>query len=232
MENIWTYYEDYFNKIGKNKENIVHIPNFLEEQDRIEIMNFLNTKKDDPDFSGGKTITHQMLLSTNKKIADLVAKYEDNVYPIVQEYFCKKYDIKVKKIPWNPMHFVKWHDDMSSGLHSDCQYPNGDPLMKSNYFRLNITALIYPNDDYEGGEIGWPDYNLEIKPSAGDLVMFPANNSYLHYVNKVSSGVRYTMPMWYTFDFGFKIPTVNYQEGTSRYLWVNEGGDTSKMRSY
>ena len=30
--------------------------------------------------------------------------------------------------------------------------------------------------------------------------MFPGNNAYKHTVQKVESGVRYTMPSWYSFD--------------------------------
>jgi predicted 2-oxoglutarate/Fe(II)-dependent dioxygenase YbiX len=104
--------------------------------------------------------------------------------------------------------------------------------MKSNYYKLNITALIYPNDDYVGGEIGWPDYDLEIKPESGDMVMFPANNDYLHYVKEVVSGIRYTMPMWYTFDTQAPDIKMNYNPNDSKNLWVNEGEDTSNLRSY
>ena len=134
--------------------------------------------------------------------------------------------------PWNELHFIKWSPTMGSGLHSDCQYPNGDPLMKSNYYKLNITALIYPNDDYTGGHIQFPDYDLDIKPEAGDLVMFPANNYYNHIVTEVEEGIRYTMPIWWTFDNGAPERQMNYNPEDSKGLWVNEGEDTSHLRSY
>lgn len=228
----WAFYQDYFNKIGKSKENIVHVKNFLNELDKQKIVDFLNTHREDPEFSGGKIIDKKKAYLENKEVSDLMKKYEKMLYPIVQKYFCEKYNIKVKEHPWNELHFVKWRPEMSSQLHSDCQYPNGDPLMKSNYYKLNITALIYPNDDYVGGEIGWPDYDLEIKPESGDMVMFPANNDYLHYVKEVVSGIRYTMPMWYTFDTQAPDIKMNYNPNDSKNLWVNEGEDTSNLRSY
>lgn len=51
------------------------------------------------------------------------------------------------------------------------------------------SAIVYLNDDYEGGEVGFVDYGLEIKPKAGDLLIFPS--FYLHYANPVISGLKY-----------------------------------------
>ena len=229
---IWKYYAEDFNKIGKSADNIVHIKNFLEPDDLITINKYLETHREDPEFSGGKMIDFKKANSENKDVADMLIKYEKRIYDLVLENFCNKYNIAIKRKPWVELHFIKWSPGMGSGLHSDCQYPNGDPLMKSNYYKLNITALVYPNNSYLGGAIGWPDYDIEIKPEPGDLVIFPANNDYLHYVKDVEEGVRYTMPIWYTFDNDAPEKEMNYDPEASKNLWLNEGEDTSKLRSY
>lgn len=55
-------------------------------------------------------------------------------------------------------------------------------------------AVIYLNDDYEGGEINFPTLNLSIKPTKGSILYWPG---YLpHSVSPVKSGVRYTMPIF------------------------------------
>lgn len=229
---IWSYYQNYFDRIGKSKDNIVHINNFMTKDEIDIVMEYIDKYKDDPEFSGGKTLTIKKIYDENLPLFDIISNYADKVYNLIQENYCKKYNIKVRRLPWNPFHIVKWKPEMSSGLHSDCQYPDGSPLIKSNYFKLNITALIYPNDDYVGGEIGWPDYDLEIKPKAGDMVLFPANNYYLHYVNNVVSGLRFTLPTWYTFDIGMEVPNLEYNSEASKNLWVNEGEDSSHLRQY
>ena len=38
-----------------------------------------------------------------------------------------------------------------------------------------LTAIIYINDNYIGGEITFPHNNLSIKPKAGTLIIFPSN---------------------------------------------------------
>jgi hypothetical protein len=229
---VWAYYQNYFDKIGKSKDNIIHVNNFMSQDEINMTMEYINKYRDDTEFSGGKTITIKKINQENPELFKIITKYGHRVYDLIKENYCKKYDIKVKEFPWNPFHIVKWQPEMSSGLHSDCQYPDGSPLIKSNYFKLNITALIYPNDDYVGGEIGWPDYDLEIKPKAGDMVLFPANNYYLHYVNNVVSGLRFTLPTWYTFDIGMEVPNLEYNSEASKNLWVNEGEDSSHLRQY
>ena len=57
-----------------------------------------------------------------------------------------------------------------------------------------FTAIIYLNDDYEGGELNFPESAITINPPAGSLIVWPG---YLtHSVSPVVSGTRYTMPIF------------------------------------
>ena len=51
-------------------------------------------------------------------------------------------------------------------------------------------VIIYFNDDYEGGEIEYPQYNFSYKPKAGDIVFHDVKN--IHAVVRVKSGYRFT----------------------------------------
>jgi hypothetical protein len=62
---------------------------------------------------------------------------------------------------------------------------------------VTIAALIYLNDDYEGGELYFSEYDILIKPKYGDLIIFPCH--FLHEVKKVLLSDRYTLPLFYTF---------------------------------
>jgi hypothetical protein len=56
------------------------------------------------------------------------------------------------------------------------------------------TAIIYLNDNYEGGELNFPDLDLVIKPLKGSVMLWPG---YLtHSISTVTSGTRYTMPVF------------------------------------
>jgi hypothetical protein len=60
---------------------------------------------------------------------------------------------------------------------------------KSSFSFPRYAFLIYFNDNYEGGEICYPEYDFCYKPKAGDLVAH--NIKAIHAVKKVKSGDRY-----------------------------------------
>ena len=51
--------------------------------------------------------------------------------------------------------------------------------------------VFYLNNDFNGGELYYPDYDLTITPEPGMLVLHPGD--ILHGVNQVTSGVRHNM---------------------------------------
>lgn len=81
----------------------------------------------------------------------------------------------------------------------DMQHPHAD---EDNGFEWRkFGCVLYLNEDYEGGNIYFPNQNLSIKPKANTLVFFPGNREYLHGVNPVTSGIRYTLSTFWTYEF-------------------------------
>lgn len=62
--------------------------------------------------------------------------------------------------------------------------------------KRSISVLIYLNDDYEGGELEFPNFKLKIKPKAGTLILFPSNYAYGHIAHPVTSGTKYVIVTW------------------------------------
>jgi len=60
----------------------------------------------------------------------------------------------------------------------------------------HISAILYVNDDYEGGELVFPLHNIWIKPKAGTLVMFPSSWAYQHIAQPVTKGMKYAIVTW------------------------------------
>ena len=52
-------------------------------------------------------------------------------------------------------------------------------------------AVIYPNNDYEGGELDYPKYKFKYKPNTGSIVFHKGNVK--HGVLSVKSGTRYSI---------------------------------------
>ncbi len=60
----------------------------------------------------------------------------------------------------------------------------------------DVSVVMYLNDDYVGGGIRFNRFNYTYQPRAGDLVIFPSNNAYLHESLPVESGVKYALVSW------------------------------------
>lgn len=59
-----------------------------------------------------------------------------------------------------------------------------------------MTMMMYPNDDYEGGEVYFPRQGIEFKPTAGDVYVYPSGFAYPHGTRPVKSGTRYCVVTW------------------------------------
>jgi len=61
----------------------------------------------------------------------------------------------------------------------------------------DLSTSLYYNEDFEGGELFFSQYNVTFKPKAGMMIYFPAGANYQHGVNYVTSGTRYaTTTFW------------------------------------
>jgi len=66
-----------------------------------------------------------------------------------------------------------------------------------------LTTLTFLNDNFEGGEIAFPDIIMPdgssfiMKPISGTTLIFPADIRYTHEVKPVTKGVRYSIVGWY-----------------------------------
>lgn len=133
------------------------------------------------DFKFKKTDIDQ----DNSEASLELQKLWDEVYfrqlQAVKDY-CKRYNIGELRY-WEAMNFIQY----GPGKHFQEHHDNG--------FSYNcvLSAVSYPNDDYEGGELFFRLQGLSIKPKAGDLYLFPSNFMYPHRAMPVESGVKYSI---------------------------------------
>jgi hypothetical protein len=57
--------------------------------------------------------------------------------------------------------------------------------------KIKYGAVLYLNDEFDDGEIYYPNIGIEIKPKAGTLIVHPSNKKYSHGVKPVKNGTRY-----------------------------------------
>lgn len=83
-------------------------------------------------------------------------------------------------------------------VHMDNHYfdDDGNILVKPK-MAFDKSGLLYLNDDYEGGELVFPEQNLSIKAKSGSLIFFEGDYKKPHGVNEVTSGTRYNIVTFY-----------------------------------
>lgn len=95
------------------------------------------------------------------------------------------------------LQLVRWLPGNSQDPHADSENPDGSD---HPYPWRAYASVIYLNSDYEGGAIYFPQHDLEVNPKPGTMVTFPGTAEYMHGVREITSGERYTIASFWTFD--------------------------------
>ena len=69
-----------------------------------------------------------------------------------------------------------------------------------DHAELNARALsmvLFLNDDFEGGQLEFPYFDVTIKPETGKMALFPSNFPYAHIAHPVEEGTKYTLVTWF-----------------------------------
>ena len=84
---------------------------------------------------------------------------------------------------YEAFNFVKYEGE---GSHFNIHADHGPA------YNCTVSAVVYINDDYEGGELKFPRMdNLVYKPRVGDIVLCPSNYIYEHASLPIKSGTKY-----------------------------------------
>lgn len=91
--------------------------------------------------------------------------------------------------------FSNWHD-----TYGILKYGKGQKFTNHiddhpDYHR-RVSTVYYLNDEYTGGEINFPRFNITFKPSANQMIVFPSTYVYNHSVSEVINGTRYAVVSW------------------------------------
>ena len=175
-------------KLGSSAKNVYVIDNFLPNEEYQTLSNFVNNSDQIPWIKEPWTTDRTAPNSIPEDCVKIIKK----IYPLARLNCMDYYDIKVNDSR-NYEHDVllrKWSPGSKMNLHIDIQAQKN----------LHIIGMYYLNDDYEGGEIFFPDYNLKIKPKPNSLLMFPGNENYAHGVHEVTKGFRYTYQVSFVFE--------------------------------
>ena len=173
-------------KLGSSSKNIHTVDNFLSNKEYQKISNFINNYDETYWIKEPWTTERTPNESVPEDIIELLKKIFETSRLECMAY----YDVEVSNEFKGEYIMRRWSSGSKMGPHVDTDAQK----------HLHIICMYYLDDNYDGGEIVFPDYNLKIKPKPNSLVMFPGNENYVHEVLEVSKGFRHTFQVTFIFS--------------------------------
>jgi hypothetical protein len=116
----------------------------------------------------------------NTELLDLHQEIYEKLKYCVDDY-AKYWGISV--VYYEAFNFVKYEGE---GTHFNIHADHGPA------YNCTVSAVIYINDNYDGGEIRFPRLDgYTHKPKVGDIAIFPSNYIYEHASLPMKSGTKY-----------------------------------------
>lgn len=190
---------------GTEAKNIVIIKNFVDAEDLLAIRAFISTINEwvDPGenkYADDGTCLYDADYWRNRQCSgDIINKLNPHIFSIIDHYIDKMKKLLELRfgviLSPRPPVLVKWTKDTEQKPHADKQLNDGSPNPFPDY---DLNSLIYYNDEFQGGELYYPQHDIEIRPEPGLAVAHPGDIHFLHGVRRITSGERWTTPSFYT----------------------------------
>jgi hypothetical protein len=193
---------------GDSPDNIVALENFMTDEELSYLNSFIrqNTEWDvtETHYNENGTVIYDSGYWANRVATYPTIERVDPEVPKVIQGMVERLKVEVDKFfkvdasPTSPA-MVRWLPGQFQMPHADKELHEGPDAGKPNDFPYyDIAGLFYINDDYEGGELYFPNQGIRFKPKAGAAYFFPGDMHYVHGVSEIKSGIRYTVPFFWT----------------------------------
>ena len=121
------------------------------------------------------------------------------------------------KVEWmEEPHILKYEPGSFYATHADSENLNPDSNLWEKILDRDVSMLLYLDDDYEGGELEFPNFNFKMRPRAGMLVYFPSDSRYRHSALAVTSGTRHAIVTWMSLEGVEKVRTAMPEKASLR----------------
>jgi hypothetical protein len=193
---------------GSSADNIVSLENFMTDEEVLFLNNFIRNNESwdvtethynengtviyDSGYWDNRVATYPTIEKVNPEVPKVIEGMVARLKLEVDAFF------NVDAQPTSPA-MVRWLPGQLQMPHADKELHTGPDAGKPNDFPYyDIAGLFYINDDYEGGELYFPNQDIQFKPKRGAAYFFPGDMNYIHGVSEIISGIRYTVPFFWT----------------------------------
>jgi predicted 2-oxoglutarate/Fe(II)-dependent dioxygenase YbiX len=193
---------------GDSPDNIVTLENFMTEEELSKLNNFIRNNDSwdytETHYNENGTVTYDADYWADRVATYPTIEQSDPRIPMIIEGMVARLKIEVDRFfgvdanPTSPA-MVRWLPGQLQMPHADKELHTGpDAGLPNDFPYYDLAGLFYINDDYEGGELYFPNQGIQFKPKAGAAYFFPGDKNYIHGVTEIKSGIRYTVPFFWT----------------------------------
>lgn len=183
---IWVYR----NALPESLDIINRLESLLEDKNNsyfwkpsVASEDYRSIKKDYRDCYDFKIKKDPTILNKNKYWLEADSIWQDcydaMINPISE--YSNKYKIQMNYM--EAFNFIKYGPNEHFSEHSD----------HGHSYVCTLSAVGYFNDNYDGGELYFNNFNLKIKPEKGDLYLFPSTYLFSHAALPVTNGTKYSL---------------------------------------
>jgi hypothetical protein len=230
-----------FSKFEKLCDEVYIYRNFLSKEECDEIIK--NAKEDDnPIYFENKDPEAKTLIAGGRYRCSLINKYRERFSDLLNydEDGVVTKDIFYSSAPWD--NAVLRVENGGDPVHTDLyNYINeavdNSKIKKTEIYSENLilpfaTSIIYFSEDFDGGQIYYPEYSVEHKPSSGDMIVH--NSQVIHGVRPISNGERWNFQNSFSANMYLSKESLDRYDMSQSDWWQddfdnrNKNGDSTK----
>jgi hypothetical protein len=181
-ENAWANPEETINEINMVSNDASSNVRFVPAQTKDDI------SQGDPNLQSIRT-NYGLGLTEAAKINENMRKINNRFYELLSSashFYGKHFNLYETLYDVEGYGVLKY----SGGQEYKAHYDGGTDTARS------VSAILYLNDEYTGGEIEFTNFNIKIKAKPGTLILFPSNYAYTHIAHPVQTGTKYAIVTW------------------------------------
>jgi predicted 2-oxoglutarate/Fe(II)-dependent dioxygenase YbiX len=182
-----------------SKEGVAFIIEHAKRQKKEDLSVFdpeQSNKSGNTKFSVDKKIRDTQMIDLEDIAGEIIDLYRNVVLNVINPFY--EFEVKDSELPQLLHYGIDGHYMPHCDGESLWKPPGNEPLIWRKSTDRDLSTVLFLNDEFEGGDFVFPELRVRVRPEPGMLVCFPSTHEYLHGVEPVTKGTRYSMVNWMT----------------------------------
>jgi predicted 2-oxoglutarate/Fe(II)-dependent dioxygenase YbiX len=182
-----------------SKEGVAFIIEHAKRQQKEDLSVFdpeQSNKSGNTKFSVDKKVRDTQMIDLEDIASEIIDLYRNVVTNVINPFY--EFEVKDSELPQLLHYGIDGHYMPHCDGESLWKPPGNEPLIWRKSTDRDLSTVLFLNDEFEGGDFVFPELKVRVRPEPGMLVCFPSTHEYLHGVEPVTKGTRYSIVNWMT----------------------------------